>query len=235
LKVSVTKASTIYASWRKVLAGFVEGKQESIKFGDKRAGGDPGKLDELEADEAVFRKTDIGNNEVQWQEYVGLKRRGDKGSLYVKKRDSASSQSSRTKSKGMVRAVPPPMSVDEWDRIQKERAGKGSLVHTDGAQAYKRTRPGVLQDGVNHSSRKGGPSYTKRVKHVLPDGTQHSAIGGTQSMDGWWAWGKKNCFGVNAAMPGRVNERIREAQWRSWLGERDRWAAAGEVLSWVPE
>ena len=92
---------------------------------------------------------------------------------------------------------------------------------------------GQFHDSVSHS----GPSasYTKTVKHSLPDGKELKAVAGTQSMDGWWTHGKRNTRGVNARYEDKVEDHIREEQWRHWLGERDRWLAAGEVISWVPE
>ena len=53
-------------------------------------------------------------------------------------------------------------------------------------------------------------------------------------MDGWWKHGKRGVSSTNARYPRAVEARLREVQWRHWIGEQDRWAAAGEVISWVP-
>jgi hypothetical protein len=184
-------------------------------------------------DEAVFRKQHLPGNEVLWNEYVGLKRRGDRGSLFLQKRPSSHNKSSIVKS---GRSAPPPMSVPEWQRLQDARVGERSLVHSDGARAYNNLRVGVLHDSVSHSSRNGcPPQYTKMVTHKLPDGSKHACVAGTQSLDGWLGWAKKNMHGVKAQSPKRVDEHLKEEQWRHWLGCADRWAEAGKVLSWIPE
>jgi hypothetical protein len=76
----------MYTSWRTTVKGFVQTKQEAIHFGSKSS-----KMDELEVDEAVVRKTELGDNKVQWHEVVGLKRRGDRESLLITKRPAAGS------------------------------------------------------------------------------------------------------------------------------------------------
>jgi hypothetical protein len=217
----------IYTSWRGVLSEYVSGKQDSIKFGSEPCA----ELDELEADGAVFRKTNLPGNEVQWQEFHGLKRRGDRTSLHLEKRSDEATRSARSATTG--RAVPPPLSVVEWRRAEK-RLGGNSLLHTDGARAYNAA--GVLHDSVSHSHRHGQKGhFTKPTRHVLADGSQHKAQAGTQCLDGWWRVGKRDMFGVKASLPHRVEQHLRESQWRHWLGNSDRWAAAGEVLSWIPE
>ena len=64
--------SGVYTAIRKVVSSYMKVKQEVIKF-DAPEGSLP---DEFEVDEAVLRKLDIGDNKVQWNEMVGLKRRG---------------------------------------------------------------------------------------------------------------------------------------------------------------
>ena len=57
-------------------------------------------------DETCLRKHDLGEDgQVQWNENVGLKRRGDPESLYLEQRDPNKSKSTR-KSNGGV--SPPP-------------------------------------------------------------------------------------------------------------------------------
>ncbi len=75
----------VYNSWRTVVKGYVQTKQEAIAFGSHPSG----KMDEVEVDEAVIRKTELGDNQVQWHEAVGLKRRGGRKSLFISKRPAA--------------------------------------------------------------------------------------------------------------------------------------------------
>ena len=56
----------------------------------------------------------------------------------------------------------------------------------------------------------------------------------TQSLDGWWGHCKKACSTVNAGFQDSVDDHVREAQWRHWTGDRDRWEAAADVISWLP-
>ncbi len=62
----------------------MQSKQAGIKFGAPS-----GDLDEIEADEAVIRKNELEGHLVEWNEIVGLKRRGDRKSLVIMKRPSA--------------------------------------------------------------------------------------------------------------------------------------------------
>ena len=81
----------------------------------------------------------------------------------------------------------------------------------------------------------GKPQFTKRTEHVVPGGGTVKAVGGTQCMDGWWATGKRNCHGARADTEGALSCRVAEAQWRHWIGIKDRWEEAGKVLSWTPQ
>ena len=54
-------------------------------------------------------------------------------------------------------------------------------------------------------------------------------------MDGVWKHTKLAISCTNARYPEAVELKLREAQWRHWLGSGDRWAAAGRVISWVSE
>ena len=163
---------------------------------------------------------------------MGAKRRGDRSSLVLEKRPAQTARSSRSTN---GRAVPPPMTKGEWVAFQKKYVRLSALAHTDGAVAYRTTASGVMHDAVRHS--RGGQTrgeYTKVVKHTRNDGKTLSAVAGTQSLDGWWKTGKRNCDGVRASYEGAVDDRVREAQWRHWVGSKDRWVEAGKVIAWVP-
>jgi len=188
-------------------------------------------LHEIEVDETVFRKTSLPGNQVEWHEYFGAKRRGDRTSLVMEQRAGTHCRSTKTKN---GKAAPPPMTVVEWQCISKSRIGEGTLVHADGAPAYARNNPGVAHDQVNHSTRNGGPFFTKKTKHILANGKAYESQAGTQSLDSIWGWTKKNMFGVKAACPQKIRERVREFQWRHWIGVQDRWVAAGDVLRYKP-
>jgi len=227
----------IYKSWRSLLAIYVKAKQSNIRYGTRpsEAASSSHKqpMDEIEADEAVFRKKDLPDNEVQWQEYTGTKRRGDRSSLVLDERSAKASRSSRADLNG--RAVPPPMSKSEWIDIRDKRCGDNTLMHTDGAPAYREQRPGTRHDSVRHSYKgKQRPEYTKVTTHCDLNGNEFKAVAGTQSLDGWWAHGKRACHGVQAQCEDKVADHIREAQWQHWTGDGDRWLEAGRVISWTP-
>ena len=181
----------------------------------------------------------VGNDEVQWQEYTGLKRRGDRKSLFIDKRSASKSVSSRAAN---GRACPPPQTKKEWHAIRDKKVGAGKRVnqntlgHADAAPAYKEQGRGQAGDAVSHNRRKGKkPEYAKQIDHANEDGTVYPSVGGTQSLDGWWNHGRRACRGVNARYPVKVEDHFREEQWRHWVGGGDRWIEAGKVLAWVPE
>lgn len=220
----------VYTRWRSHLSLYVVYKQQSIVYGGSRSAS---VLDEVEVDEAIMRKSSIDDEQVEWQEYTGLKRRGDPKSLYLQKRDPKRSRSSRTM-KGT--AVPPPQSINEWTEIANcpvgdgRRVGENTLVHADGAPAYARKPHGTFVDQVSHSGK--NKCFTKRVTHLLSSGQTYAAVGGTQSLDGWWKSPKKRLFGIPAVAQEAVDRVVRETQWQHWCGPDDRWEAAGNVLSW---
>jgi hypothetical protein len=77
-------------------------------------------------------------------------------------------------------ACPNPMSVQEWRAIQDKRVGAGTLVHSDGAAAYRKSNAGVAHDWVNHSSGRRTATYAKTVVHKRPSG-KTTTKAGTQS------------------------------------------------------
>ncbi len=79
------------------------------------------------------------------------------------------------------------------------------------------------------------PQFTKTTTHADVSGQSFKAVAGTQSLDGWWGHGKAATKGVNARYDTSVSQRVREAQWANWVGNRDRWVEAGRVISWIPE
>ncbi len=76
------------------------------------------------------------------------------------------------------------MSKQEWGSIQDAMIGAGTLVHTDGAAAYRSCKPGVEHDWVNHrgNSKKKKAQYTKTVVHKKPGGKNIITKAGTQSL-----------------------------------------------------
>lgn len=189
----------------------------------------------VEVDEAVFRKNSVGADKVAWHEWVGIKRRGDPQSLILHKRPAANATSTRAKElRG--RAVPPPMTKEEWVRIRSAHVGKGTLVHSDGAVAYRDPGDGVYHDHVCHGigTRRRRPEFTKRVVHETPAGSV-DAVAGTQCLDGWWSHAKRACTGVKASNAEKLNDHIRTEQWRHWIQAEDRWVASGEVFKWARE
>ena len=228
--LSHKKVDQVYKAWRVLLKDYIKETQKDISYGSTEAG----VLDEIEVDEAAFRKLDGPDGEVEWNEIVGSKRRGDRKSLYLEKRSEDHSRSLRAED---GRAAPPPLTKNEWRKFRDARVGEGSLTHSDGAPAYNETGAGSYHDKVCHDSRRGGKrvqEYTRKVEHDLPDGTSYKAMAGTQSIDGWWGHGKRACHGVKAQDKHILESHIRAEQWRHWVGAGDRWAEAGKVISWVP-
>ena len=78
---------------RQALADYDVAHQDNVSFGPQSEvlAGDV--LDEVEADEAVWRKQSCGDNAVQWQEFIGVKRRGDRASLLLQERNPERSRS----------------------------------------------------------------------------------------------------------------------------------------------
>jgi hypothetical protein len=224
----------MYKNFRKLIQQYVIGKQESIKFGQPAGSVDVSvPLDECEWDEAVFRKEDKPHHQVEWTEYAGGKRRGDRASLFFKKRRAANSMSTRSEN---GRACPPPMTRDEWVEIRDARVGAGALSHTDGAPAYISQREGARHDSVSHNHKHGKkPEYTKVTTHTDLAGRKVQAVGGTQCLDGWWTHGKRAIFGTKAGNHDGVDAHVRAEQWRHWIGSQDRWEALGAVIQWIPE
>ncbi len=218
----------IYSRWRQVLCNWVKAHEKAIKFGSTSELREVGLLDKVEADSAIFRRVDLDDVEVEWQEYHGMKRRGGRtSSVLVRTPNSVSSRGKR----GW--AVPPPTSTAQWEQVRAKRVGLGTLVHRDGAPAYNKNPPGIFNDTVSHSSKK--KKYAKPASHTLEDGSTYDTVAGTESLDGWWSHGKRAVSSTNARYPASVDRRLREAQWRHWIGGRDRWQAAGEVIAWIPE
>lgn len=227
--VSRKQATRIYSEWRRQVALYVEAHQANIRFGSNKSN----VLDEIEVDEAVFRKSNVGGNAVQWHEFVGAKRRGDPSSLVLHRRPAGNSVSLRAVA-CRRHAVPPPKSKSEWNRIRDAHVGEGTLVHSDGSLAYRNPPSGVAHDHVNHgSSERRRPQFSGKRQHITRSGQPYQSVGGTQSIDGWWTWAKKATAGVRACDDTRVEHHIREAQWRHWIGTAERWSASGAVLSWA--
>ena len=212
------------------MRSFVLTKQENIVFGQTTP--KDSQLDEHEWDETAVRKNDEPEHQVLWTEYILGKRRGDRESLYVEKRARSKSRSTRC-SNGQV--CPPPMTTDEWVKIRDKRVKSGALSHTDGAPAYKGTRPDTYHDSVSHTkTRTKKPEWTKEITHASPDGEVIHTLGGTQCLDGWSAHGKRATYGVQSRNTLAIDMHFREEQWRHWVGGRDRWVEALNVIQYVP-
>lgn len=185
--VGARAVKTVYNDWRAALAEFMRDAQEYIKFGNYP---EPNELPEqLETDEFVVRglkaKDVHGHTVTQWQEFVQMKRRGDRKSLYIAERAHDKSVSARN-SKGFT--VPPPYTKQEWEPLASSRALANSMAinHTDGLPTYKKNQPRKwTQDAVAHGRprSRGGPEFTGSRMHATPSGLMLETIGGTQSVD----------------------------------------------------
>ena len=220
--------SVIYGKWKTCVQRFVEAKQEAGVFGHSSTSSSaaPQPLDEFEVDETCVRKRDLGDDTVEWTEYVGMKRRGDPQSLYLEQRSLDKCKSKR-KSNGGV--SPPPYTKEEWLALADKKVRPGALQHSDGAKAYQQILEGVERDYVSHSTRNGGPYF------VASSAASSTALAGTQSLDGWWGRAKGNLTGINAANENHLDAGMREAQWRHWFQECDRFETGGTVVRYVIE
>ena len=93
----------------------------------------------------------------------------------------------------------------------------------------QRLTSGVERDYVSHSTGNGGPYF------VASSAASSTALAGTQSLDGWWGRAKRNLTGINAANDSHLGAGMREAQWRHWLQECDRFETGGTVVQYCIE
>ena len=90
-------------------------------------------------------------------------------------------------------------------------------------------------DSVNHSiNKRRKKEFVKEVVYTDKNRASYRALGGTQSLDGLWSHLQRNTSTVPAKYRKHIDSRIREAQWRHWIGSADRWVEAGRVLAWTP-
>ena len=92
-------------------------------------------MDEFEINEAAYRFENLGEGVAVWQEYILMKRRGDRRSLTIFLRDQERSRSAVSKERGS--AVPPPMNRREVQKIGEKRAGDGHIMHVDATMVVK--------------------------------------------------------------------------------------------------
>ena len=106
-------------------------------------------------------------------------------------------------------------------------------------QAPEFVRHKWIHTNVTHKRKIG-----QRIQYVaprrirVPDGTDKWVLGGTQKVDGFWAWLRRAIgrSGVNTGKQGDDVKRIflsklvRVAQWRSWNLEKNRFELLGSIL-----
>ena len=133
--------AVIYGKWKACVQRFVEAKQEAGVFGHSSASSSAARkpLDEFEVDETCVRKRDLGDDTVEWTEYVGMKRRGDPQSLYLEQRSLDKCKSKRKSNGG----VSPPPYTKEWLALAAKKVCPGALQHSDGAKACQQDLEGV--------------------------------------------------------------------------------------------
>ena len=74
---------------------------------------------------------------------------------------------------------------------------------------------------------------TKTCNHTSPDGSTFKALGGTQCLDSFFGWAKKDCFRVRRGYDGALEEHVKEAQWKHWVQGKDHWIEVGKVLKYM--
>ena len=231
--LTVNHVLKTYGKWRRLLAKWVLRKQERMKLG--------GDYQQIEADEAVLRNDtsqEKKTKKVLWREAIGLKTRGQRSSLVLVERVAESKRQKlekkfkkATKKCPKGRACPPLLQSEEWAAVAKKHVVDKTILHTDGAAAYNRTpKKSIEHTKVNHSTRKGGPYYTKKTT-VTVNGKPKKVIGGTQSLDGGtWTYLKKALRGQKACNAEALGKRLRQVQWHMWTARTDRFEAMGQVL-----
>ena len=154
----------------------------------------------------------------------------------------------------MIRAL----KADGSDPILKP----GSILHTDSAKAYRhvgplrwppagelqadfQTKEPFLKHGYSHTNVTHKKKVRQPVVYVgprnvrLPDGTMKRIWGGTEKVDGHWAWLRRAVgrTGLNTGKQDDEEKRIylaklvRVAQWRYWFLESNRFELFGRILA----
>ena len=143
---------------------------------------------------------------MQWLEFHGQKRRGDRESLVL---DERPEDRSRTAKSTCGKSAPPPLSRIEWEAIRAKHIKPHLLNHTDGAQVYLWTDHGQLRDSVQHGRyKKRMPEFSKVVEHG-----PFAAKSGTQSLDGWLKRCREMVSTSQISKGGNCADRVRQAQW----------------------
>ena len=137
---------------------------------------------------------------------------------------------------------------------------KRSILHTDSAKAYKKVGPMMWPEpGAHHQASEGAEAYrTLELTHInvthrrkvgqpiqfvayrdidLPDGSKYRVKGGTETIDGWWAWlrgrvSRKafNTGEVSTDKRDALYRQVRFSQWIFWHLSDDRFKLFAEYL-----
>lgn len=231
-------ALTIYNAWKDVLVTYCKEKQKEISYGSPE--GQPPQ--QFESDEFVYGTHDKGTaqagEKVKFVEVVGTKVRGDRETLHLKKRSLDRCTTTRAEN---GRACPTKLTSQEWEALRDRRgstgmplAGPNSLNNSDGADCYNHTKH-ELHDSVCHSTRNGGPEFTKTKYHDVacadpesPD--KLSTLGGTQVMDGLAGHFKHDARCIPRGKTTAMRRQLRESQWHHWHLGNNMWDEAGKVM-----
>ena len=97
----------------------------------------------------------------------------------------------------------------------------------------------MLHDAVIHQKKKIKgvwklPKYVTLKKHKLPNGKTIQVKGGTQVIDRCWKFLKERVK-INQhskASSGRLQAKVRSAQYEYWCRGKDMWSCTGKLLTW---
>ncbi|OLP75401.1 hypothetical protein AK812_SmicGene44801, partial [Symbiodinium microadriaticum] len=170
--------STIYGNLEISRTRYVLMKEKDIVYGEWK---------DVEADEVDLGKGLVDapvcpGMSIRWEQWGGLVERGRPSSLRLFRLSP--------KLTGPRAPGPGPISKHDWKPIaEKYLAGKGVILHTDGARAYKMKIPNVIHCNVVHQKKKKivngkaiweKPHYTKLYNIRLPNGKKLTVKSGTQ-------------------------------------------------------
>ena len=236
--------------WLKTVKKHVLKEQKKIKFGNRKQHSSSIPWCQCEVDEVTLKGKKIAKRRIRWLQYCGLLRRGDRKSLVLEKMKMKITRLKRKgKGKGQP-ASPGAISKKEWARIGPRWLKKRRiLLHCDGARSYKFAKiPGVMTTRVRH--KRPNPIYAARRLMFLPhdqklahtrlkdkSASQKRAVTrtwvktGTQLIDNFWRQLKtKGIPKEMTILEGKIDEYVREYQWRHWGAGEDLWKKAGAVM-----
>jgi hypothetical protein len=215
---------------------------------------------EVEADEVALRALPAVKDDepgVWWVRYFGMARRGSTKMFLEPLEDRWAARAGQGGGGALA--------ISELERVLRVGSDNptliaGSILHTDSAKAYKRVGPmvwpeagahhadfetkepfkkhGYTHTNVTHKKKVGQPMQFVALRKVtLRSGVQKDVLGGTEKVDGFWAYlrrwiGKLSVNTGTNESEQRVwfRKRVRAVQWQWWNLHRNRFSLLGEAF-----